>query len=850
MKAKNKLLVIALMIIIFIGSQSLLAAENRINLNFKGADIRDVFRTIAELAGVNLVTDSSVNGNITIHLNNLTFKDALDLITQAYNLEYKWYENTVVVATPQRIQEIYATIEVKTVDINYLAVDEIQGILGELYPELSIIADQRNKKLIFKGNVETIREAEALLAKLDIEKEVKVNIITIPQEKADFFTSYLQKVYPELVIENDSNGLVISGSPADLENAGVLVDKLLEQFNAQGVDYTYYSIIDSIKINNVDVNYISGLVSQMYPNAKIIADTVNNQLIYNGSETDFELIKQFIAKIDIRSNLETSDDILIDDAKDVVSVISLDYAVIDDVADIITSLYPEVKYSTNTINREIVLHGTKKDIDSILTMIKKVDTPRKQVIIEAKIEEITTRGIEELGINIDQMSIIELVDDDGDGLIDGLGLTLPDYIKALELNGHSNTLANPRLMTVSGEEASLLIGDRIPVQVEKVEEGSVVMTVEYIEAGINLEFTPWVTKDNQINLHVKPQVSSIGQTMTTALPPINTRELETNIRLNDGETFVIGGLIKDDLIETIEKFPILGDIPILGHIFRSRVYDNQKTEIIIFITPYIVDVDGKEEDLAEMEEEEERKLVAELEEEEETRSEREETGEKIEKIQEEKEVIPANDDQITPPIEEKEAVEEEKQVSAPAVDKGPSKELKLLTLDELREIVDLRDPGESKQKKDVIEEKKADVFEVEVVVDENSSEDIIIENPDIEEKEEIEINEDINPKPFIDLSKYYMFRYQLSGEITINELAELFTVQKDLILEANKDINLSVGSYINIPVDESRIYVIQKGDTLWKIHTMFNANVGDIKRLNNITDETNISVGTVIVIPQ
>lgn len=845
MKARNKLLiVILLMIVVLIGSQSLMAAENKINMNFKGADIRDVFRTIAELAEVNLVTDSSVSGNITIHLNNLTFKEALDLITQAYNLDYKWYENTVVVATPQRIQELYATIEVKTVDVKHISIDEILGILEKIYPDLSIIGDQRNKKLIFKGNVETIAEAEDLLAKLDIEKEMKIDVISIPQEKAEFFTRYLQKVYPELVIENDESGLFISGTPADLESAGILVKKLMEQFNAQGVDYSYNNIIDSIKINNVDAGYVAGLVSQMYPNARIIADTVNNQLIFNGSDSDFARIKQFIAKIDIRSSLETTDNILIDDAKDVVSVVSLDYAVIDDVTKIIENLYPDVKYSVNSINREIVLHGSKRDIDSILTMVKKVDTPRKQVVIEARIEEINTRGVEELGINVEQMSVIRLKDEDGDGLIDGLELTLADFIRALEVNGYSNTLANPRLMTLSGEAASLLIGDKIPIQVEKVEDGAVVMSIEYIDVGINLEFTPWVTKDNQINLYVKPQVSAIGQSIGASLPAINTRELETNIRLNNGETFVVGGLIKDDLIETIEKFPILGDIPILGHVFRSSKYDNQKTEVVIFITPYIIDVENKAEEFAEIEEE--RPLPAETEKLAVNRVNPEEKVEKPDKLQEEKAAVPVDDKHINPSVEEKTAVEKEKQLPVSAADKNPEKELQLLTLDEIREVVKLREPGS--RPKDTAANKKAEI----IVPLENKepSKGIVVEEQYAEEKKETTEYEAGSTKPAIDLGKYYLFSYELTKEITIKELAELFNVQEELIQEANKGRSFSVGSSIYIPVDESRIYIINKGDTLWKIHKMFNVEIEDIKKLNNIIDETNISVGTAIVIPQ
>lgn len=215
-------------------------------------------------------------------------------------------------------------------------------------------------------------------------------------------------------------------------------------------------------------------------------------------------------------------------------------------------------------------------VNEAAKLIKEIDIPRKQVIIEARIEEISTQDLLDLGVNLEQLSTISIIDQNEDGFIDGVGLTFPEVIRMLENKGASNTLARPRLMTLSGEEASLLIGDRIPVTVQAVDGGNVVTTVEYIEAGINLVFTPWVTSDNQINLWVHPQISSIGESIGTTLPPINTREARTYIRLNDGETFAIGGLIQDDIIESVTKVPILGSIPILGNMFKSTTKQNFK----------------------------------------------------------------------------------------------------------------------------------------------------------------------------------------------------------------------------------------------------------------------------------
>ncbi|NLM98200.1 MAG: LysM peptidoglycan-binding domain-containing protein, partial [Halanaerobiaceae bacterium] len=263
-----------------------------------------------------------------------------------------------------------------------------------------------------------------------------------------------------------------------------------------------------------------------------------------------------------------------------------------------------------------------------------------------------------------------------------------------------------------------------------------------------------------------------------------------------------------------------------------------------FITPYIIDVENKAEEFAEIEEE--RPLPAETEKLAVNRVNPEEKVEKPDKLQEEKAAVPVDDKHINPSVEEKTAVEKEKQLPVSAADKNPEKELQLLTLDEIREVVKLREPGS--RPKDTAANKKAEI----IVPLENKepSKGIVVEEQYAEEKKETTEYEAGSTKPAIDLGKYYLFSYELTKEITIKELAELFNVQEELIQEANKGRSFSVGSSIYIPVDESRIYIINKGDTLWKIHKMFNVEIEDIKKLNNIIDETNISVGTAIVIPQ
>ena len=833
---RNPLFIAIIFILSILSQATLLAADTKINMNFKGADVRDVLRTIAELAKVNLVTDSSVSGEITIHLRNLSFQDALHLVTQVHGLAYKWYDNTVVVATPERIDELYSNIVVKTVDVKHADLNQTASTIIEIYPELSIVPDNRNNKLIFKGKVEDIVKGEELLSKLDTEKDSTARLLAVPVDRAEFLVNYLQRVYPELIIESDGkDNLVFYGSPANVESAGLLVSKLMEQMVGEGQSFGEVNVIESIRVNSIEVEYVHELVSAIYPEANIVADKKNNQLIFNGSKNDLERIKEVVRIVDLdRETGET-----VGGEGRATHIVQVDYSSLEELEGIIKDLYPEISFKINSQNKEVILTGGRDMVNEAAKLIKEIDIPRKQVIIEARIEEISTQDLLDLGVNLEQLSTISIIDQNEDGFIDGVGLTFPEVIRMLENKGASNTLARPRLMTLSGEEASLLIGDRIPVTVQAVDGGNVVTTVEYIEAGINLVFTPWVTSDNQINLWVHPQVSSIGESIGTTLPPINTREARTYIRLNDGETFAIGGLIQDDIIESVTKVPILGSIPILGNMFKSTTKQNLKKELVIFITPHIVkeEISEKEDDLKTREiisdsiyEEEE--VVIDYKEQEPV-------------YQEEQMLAEADSGKVHGPVENGENEETPIiQIVDDKVEKGQGEELQLLTQQEIQSILSQnrtkRQGNVVSTRPDPEEERKAEPVDNTLNRNENNFAIIVEETGQEEGSTDLEIR----------LEHLYLHEYTLKKAMTIDELAELFAVDWDLIIAANENISLSAGAVVKIPVEESRIYVMDKGDTLWRIRTTYGVSVEDIKILNNIDDETSIPVGTVIVLPE
>jgi type II secretory pathway component HofQ len=143
-------------------------------------------------------------------------------------------------------------------------------------------------------------------------------------------------------------------------------------------------------------------------------------------------------------------------------------------------------------------------------------------------------------------------------------------------------------MTVDRKKAKLIIGDQIPVKLERIEDEQTVSTISYIEAGIVLEFLPKILNNNEVLLEIKPSVNSIGQILADGLPAVNSRSAETTVVLENGETLAIGGLIKKDELRSVREVPILADIPLLGRLFSAEEKNDIETELIIFITPEII----------------------------------------------------------------------------------------------------------------------------------------------------------------------------------------------------------------------------------------------------------------------
>ncbi len=235
----------------------------------------------------------------------------------------------------------------------------------------------------------------------------------------------------------------------------------------------------------------------------------------------------------------------------------------------------------------------------------------QQVMLSVRFAEVSRDVTKELGLNTRFTAGSKISITTGDALLTGafaassfvtgtLGtwmfgkFALDVLFDALERKGVVKTLAEPNLITLSGDPARFLAGGEFPVPVARhTDDGGVTITVEFKEFGVSLSFTPTVLDDGLINLLVAPEVSKIDPTNSVTLsgfdiPGLTTRRVRTTVELRDGESFAIAGLIQSDFQDTIRQFPGLANVPILGGLLRSTDFQRNETELVIIVTPHLV----------------------------------------------------------------------------------------------------------------------------------------------------------------------------------------------------------------------------------------------------------------------
>lgn len=258
------------------------------------------------------------------------------------------------------------------------------------------------------------------------------------------------------------------------------------------------------------------------------------------------------------------------------------------------------KISVEAITNSILFYGSQQELIKLKELIEKLDVPTRQITLEAKIIAISRENNENLGINwnwdtIPQKDISENSKNKGSEKFagnfkfwHGYSFKFNAALNALIANGKAKILATPRIITIPGNEASIFIGEHIPVQTEKHDNSGTYTATDYVDAGIKLQYLPIISQDGKmVTANVHTEVSTPTLISELKNYRISSRTADTNVRMYSEETLIIGGLISEEEQESMQRIPLLSKIPILGELFKNRTKKHTKTEVIILLTPHI-----------------------------------------------------------------------------------------------------------------------------------------------------------------------------------------------------------------------------------------------------------------------
>ncbi len=275
----------------------------------------------------------------------------------------------------------------------------------------------------------------------------------------------------------------------------------------------------------------------------------------------------------------------------------------------LAEIVPSSRIEVRAVNNTMILSGDVASSVQMARIIAVAETfapnsvrnllrlqGSQQVLLEVRFAEMSRTAAQQLGINLlgafGDFSFLS-IPDAGLGTIFAAAAefrpgsnTIEAVLDALESKNLVKTLAEPNLIALSGETARFLAGGEFPVQTDDGDGG---FSIEFKEFGVGLAFTPTVLEDGLINIVVEPEVSILDfSAAVRGTPGLSTRKAKTTVELRDGQTFAIAGLIQNNFRDNIEQVPFLGDVPILGALFRSSAYQREETELVIVITPRLV----------------------------------------------------------------------------------------------------------------------------------------------------------------------------------------------------------------------------------------------------------------------
>ena len=596
-----------LLLCILAAPVSALAAKGGVVLNFNDVDISTMVKFISDLTGRNFIMDDRVKGKISVFSPaKLTTDEAFNVFTSV--LELKGF--TVIQAG--RVYKIIPTAMARQSDMRILT-DRERGPVNDTYV---------------------------------------ARIITLENISAQEAVSFLQPVVSKdgyISAFGPGNMLLLVDSAMNTNKVLNILQLIDGEQPRQGPELVFLKNAAADTVAGIVRDWIGGKTTprptggQAAASASagagvgvlVVPDTRLNALIIFGSDKDKDDIKQLIAMLDVVPPTSSSK----------VNVYYLENADATEVAKVLDGVVKgsaaqptpqgqgtapgqqspfeggRITITPDKATNSLVIMASPMDYQNLLQVIQGLDRRRRQVFVQAVIAEISLSKLKELGLQwgmvgaasdgqyasvvgqYDPQQIVStlLQSFTGTGNVisslvtDNLGTpaNFAAVLRALETNGAVNVLSTPNILTSDNKEAEIFVGENVPFRGNVTISNTTTPSFQSIErkdTGISLKITPQISEGEYVKLDLYQEISAVSPTTTTGAADLITtkRSAKTSVVVKDKDTVVIGGLIQDRELENISKMPLLGDIPLLGWLFKFKSKSREKTNLMIVLTPRII----------------------------------------------------------------------------------------------------------------------------------------------------------------------------------------------------------------------------------------------------------------------
>jgi type IV pilus assembly protein PilQ len=315
----------------------------------------------------------------------------------------------------------------------------------------------------------------------------------------------------------------------------------------------------------------------------VVADKRTATLVVTGSATTVARARELVAALDAPAGGDVS-----------AFAIPLHNLRASDALKALKGVAPENALFADDRRNVVVVNGDVELQMTVRRVLEGLDAPGRQVMFEVRVADVEpTNDADNVGVEYGGPGFGTGAQGQFPYTLTRSAFVVNAQINALVQRGHASILAQPRVATLNNPEAALLVGEQYPVVTVNQQTGY--PTVQTIDVGVRLRLTPTIGADGTITAELHPEFSQIIG-FNNNFPIIANRKVDATLRVHDGETIVLGGLFQDIDSETVTKLPFLGDLPVLGGVFRNRQRTHTKDEVVFFITPHVLTSDEKAQD--------------------------------------------------------------------------------------------------------------------------------------------------------------------------------------------------------------------------------------------------------------